>query len=54
MLRGRPVLGYLSVHTHFENLSKGVVDLRDLVYYASLIVASLFLAVQSLDSRRWR
>jgi ABC-2 type transport system permease protein len=50
----RPVLGYLSVHTHFENLAKGVVDLRDLVYYGSLIVACLFLAVQSLDSRRWR
>jgi gliding motility-associated transport system permease protein len=33
----------LSFLTHFTNISKGVIDLRDLVYYALLIGTSLYL-----------
>jgi ABC-2 type transport system permease protein len=32
----------LSFLTHFENISKGVVDLRDLFYFGLLIAASLY------------
>lgn len=32
----------LSFLTHFENISRGVIDLRDLVYFALLIGACLF------------
>jgi len=32
----------LSFLTHFENISKGVIDLRDLVYFSLLIGASLY------------
>jgi ABC-2 type transport system permease protein len=49
-----PIIEYISLDVHFTNIAKGVVDSRDLVYYLSLIIACLFLAVQSLDSRRWR
>jgi ABC-2 type transport system permease protein len=49
-----PVVEYLSLDAHFTNIAKGVIDTRDLVYYASLIGACLFLAKQSLESRRWR
>jgi len=49
-----PVVEYISLDTHFGNISKGVIDSRDIIYYLSLIVACLFLAVQSLDSRRWK
>ena len=49
-----PLVSYLSVDAHFANIAKGVIDTRDIVYYLSLIGGSLFLAVQSLDSRRWR
>ena len=31
-----------SVMTHFESIAKGVVDTRDLVYFASVVVFSLF------------
>jgi len=49
-----PIVEYISLDTHFSNIAKGVIDSRDIVYYLSLIVACLFLAVQSLDSRRWK
>lgn len=49
-----PIVEYLSLDAHFTNISKGVIDSRDLVYYLSLTVGCLLLATQSLGSRRWR
>jgi ABC-2 type transport system permease protein len=43
----------LSTVTHFENLSKGVIDLRDIVYYLSFIGLFLYLNVYSLAKRHW-
>ncbi|HUU45119.1 MAG TPA: ABC transporter permease [Acidobacteriota bacterium] len=48
------VLEYLSVSYHFENIARGVVDTRDLIYYLSMIVVFLFLAMRTMESRRWR
>lgn len=48
------VLGYISIDAHFANIARGVIDTRDLIYYLSLIGGCLLLAIQSLDSRRWR
>jgi ABC-2 type transport system permease protein len=48
------VLAYLGVTTHMEDMAKGVVDLKDLVYYLSVVVFGLFLAHQSVESQRWR
>ncbi len=45
---------YLSVSYHFSNISRGVIDSRDLIYYLSLIFFFLFLAVRALESRKWR
>lgn len=42
-------LGY-----HFRNISKGILDSRDVIYYLSIGLGCLLLAVQSLESRRWR
>ena len=36
------VINYLSIVTHFENFSKGVLDLKDVVFYISMIFFSLF------------
>jgi ABC-2 type transport system permease protein len=49
-----PIVEYISLDSHFSNISKGVIDTRDILYYLSVIGVCLFLAVQSLDSRRWR
>ena len=48
------VLSYMSVVTHFETFSKGVLDTKDLVFYVSAIFLGLFLTARSLESLRWR
>lgn len=48
------VLSYMSVVRHYEPFSKGVIDSRDAVYFASLIFFGLFLTARSLESLRWR
>ena len=44
---------YVGIDSHLENLAKGVLDTRDLVYFLSLIAAFLYLAVQRLRARRF-
>ena len=39
--------------SHFESIQRGVVDLRDLLYYLSLTALFLTLNVTSLDSKKW-
>lgn len=41
----------LSVNVHFESLSRGVVDSKDLVYFGSIIFMGLFLTEVSLSKR---
>jgi len=48
------VTKYLSVTEHFDDFSKGVIDTKDVLYYASLITFGLFLTAKSVDSERWR
>jgi ABC-2 type transport system permease protein len=48
------LFSFLSIDSHFENISRGVVDSRDVIYYASVISVSLLVATLSLESRRWR
>ena len=48
-----PLLQYLSIDYHYENIGRGVIDSRDVVYYLSLIVFMLSLAKISLESRKW-
>lgn len=48
------IVGYLSVTEHFQEISKGVIDTRNLVYFATLLVVSLFLTHRSVESVRWR
>ena len=43
----------LSTTTHFQSIERGVLDLRDLVFYLSLAGLFLTLNVLSLDSKRW-
>ena len=45
---------YLSPHYHFtHDFNRGVFDYRYLVFYGSLTIFLLFLAVKSLERRRW-
>ena len=51
----RHVLDQLWIWKHFlETFSKGVIDSFHLVFYLGLTVFFLFLAVRSLEARKWR
>ena len=45
---------YLSMRVHFDSISRGVVDSRDLVYYGSLTTIGLYLAELMLSKRNWQ
>lgn len=47
------VVQALGMDYHYNALSRGVLDSRDLVYFASLIVLFLAATVLSLGRRRW-
>ena len=44
---------FLGIDYHFSNIARGVIDSRNIVYFASLIVFSLLLATVSLERRKW-
>ena len=48
------VCQYLAIATHNQQFSKGVIELKDTVYYLSAISLGLFLSKRSLESLRWR
>lgn len=48
------VINYLSIVTHFDNFAKGVLDLKDVIFYLSMIFFGLFLTSRSMESLRWR
>jgi ABC-2 type transport system permease protein len=44
---------WLSFDYHYDNMLRGVIDSRDVIYFLSMIGFSLALAFRSLESRRW-
>lgn len=46
--------GYLDISAAMDELGKGVVDTRRLVYYVSTTVFFLFLTSRALEDRKWR
>jgi ABC-2 type transport system permease protein len=48
------VLAYMSVITHFESFAKGVLDLKDAIFYLTVIFVGLFFTSRSMESLRWR
>jgi ABC-2 type transport system permease protein len=49
------VLQYLDFTSHFYNTAYiGTLDLKDIVYYVSIIALSLFFATRVIESKRWR
>jgi len=48
------VLAYMSVITHFESFAKGVLDLKDAIFYLTVIFLGLFFTARSMESLRWR
>jgi len=45
---------YTALFPHFNDLTRGLIDTKDVVYFVSLAAAALFLTWRSLEARRWR
>ncbi len=45
---------YLSVDYHLSNISRGVIDTRNLIYFSSFIGFFLFITIRVLEIRKWK
>jgi len=48
------LFNFLSLFEHYENFPKGILDTKDVVYYASFIWIFQFLTLRTLASKRYR
>ena len=44
---------YLSTEFHLSNISRGVIDTRNLIYFGSVIGFFLFMTTRVIESRKW-
>jgi ABC-2 type transport system permease protein len=47
------IFEYITTDYHLNNISRGVIDSRVLIYYFSMIFFTVFLTKVSLESRKW-
>jgi gliding motility-associated transport system permease protein len=45
------IINYLSMSTHFDSISRGVIDSRDIIYFLSISIIGLILAETILSKR---
>ena len=48
------IVQYMSTEYHLSNISRGVIDTRNLIYFGSVIGFFLFMTTRILESRKWR
>lgn len=48
------VLQEISMVFQFEDFTRGILSLRGIVYYLSVVAVFLFLAIRTLELRRWK
>src|SRR5437762_1805895 len=48
------IVRYASITEHFSEMTKGIIDTKDVVYFATLLLIALFLTLRSVESVRWR
>ena len=45
---------YLAIDYHLGNISRGVIDSRNIIYFFSIISFFLFITIRILESRKWK
>lgn len=48
------LFNFFGISSHFYNIARGVIDTRDVIYYASFMGFFLWLNVKAVESRNWR
>lgn len=47
-------LANVSLMSHYTSLYRGVIDIKDVVYFLSVILLFLFINVRIIESRKWK
>jgi ABC-2 type transport system permease protein len=50
----RETCAYLNIFGHFSDFSKGILDSKSIIFFASGTIFFLFLSTKVMESRRWR
>jgi len=48
------VAQYISVTKRIEDMPRGVIDTKDVVFFLTIIIVCLFITIQIIGARRWR
>ncbi len=43
----------ISINQHYQNISKGYIDLRDVIYFCSMVSIFILMTKTALGSRKW-
>lgn len=49
-----PLASYLGFSSHLLNISRGILDSRDVIYFISVIVLFIYLTIRTVEGRKWR
>jgi ABC-2 type transport system permease protein len=49
-----PIMSFLGLGNHFSNISKGVIDSKDIIYYGSFIFFFLWMNARIIEARGWK
>jgi ABC-2 type transport system permease protein len=49
-----PLMKFLGLGSHFNNIAKGVIDTKDVIYYLSFMFLFLWLNVGVIERRGWK
>lgn len=44
-----PLMEYLSIECHYDSISRGIIDSRDLVYFISMTISFLYFSIIAID-----
>lgn len=50
----KDIFAHVLIEKHFAELSRGIVKTAPLTFYVTSIILFLFLAIRSIESRKWR
>lgn len=49
-----PIMKFIGLGSHFNNIAKGVIDSKDIIYYSSFIFIFLWLNARVIENRSWK
>jgi ABC-2 type transport system permease protein len=50
----KSLVGYLPIFDHYNDMVRGIIDTKDILYYLSIAALFLFFSTRVLEARRWK